>query len=205
MSQPPLRPLNLGPDVVALLLPHRRPFLMVDRVTHFAAGPEPRLRAERYISASEPVFEGHFPELHLWPGVYIQEGLGQTCGILQTILSIQEHYIAQTREPDALLRTLANLELGYRLHPGFQPEDAAAFLSALVPPAAFMGVAASVELKFLAPVFAGQRLDYEVRRTDVIGEMIRCDLEAFVGKETVARGTMTNKMGVRLPGPRRAV
>ena len=200
MSTRELRPLNLGPDVLARLLPHRRPFLMVDRITHFAAGPEPRLRAERYISAADPIFEGHFPELHLWPGVYIQEGLGQSCGLLLTLLGLQAHYVATLRDPDEPLRALANLELGYRLHPGFQADDAASFLSAMVPPAAFMGMAASVDMKFLAPVFAGQRLDYDVRRTDVIGDMVRCDIEAFVGKDTVARGTMTSKMGVRLPG-----
>ena len=60
------------------LIPHRRPLIMVDRVRGFELGERPTLWASRNISSNEPVFDGHFPGLHLWPGIYTQEGLGQS-------------------------------------------------------------------------------------------------------------------------------
>jgi 3-hydroxyacyl-[acyl-carrier-protein] dehydratase len=202
MSRKATAALNLGPDVVAMLLPHRRPFLFVDRITHYAREPTPTLRAERYVSAADPVFTGHFPELHLWPGVLIQEGLGQSCNLLLSLLGIESWWEERGGRAGEVLEALENLELGYRLHPGFQPQKVEPFLRQMVPPAAFMGLAAAVEIKFLAPVFAGVLLEYEVSRTDVVGEMVRCAIEARAAGAPVARGFMTNKMGLPLPALR---
>src|SRR5690606_29174491 len=65
--------LELGPDVIERLIPHRRPLIMVDRVRGFELGERPTLWATRNVSANEPVFDGHFPGLHIWPGIYTQE------------------------------------------------------------------------------------------------------------------------------------
>ena len=69
-------------DVKAIkeLLPHRYPFLLIDRVTDIEKG----VWAEGYknISISEPVFEGHFPEEPIYPGVLIIEGMAQLAGVL---------------------------------------------------------------------------------------------------------------------------
>ena len=51
-----LAPLSLGPDVVTRLLPHRRPFLMVDSIEGYSRAPRPTLSAARMVSANEPVF-----------------------------------------------------------------------------------------------------------------------------------------------------
>ena len=77
--------LALGADVVQMLLPHRRPFLLVDAIDAIVLGPRPMLCAHKMVSANEPVFEGHFPGLSLWPGVYTIEGLGQTTNLLNLI------------------------------------------------------------------------------------------------------------------------
>ncbi len=62
------------------LLPHRYPFLMVDRVTDYEVGKS--LIAYKNITANEPCFTGHFPEYPVFPGVLILEALAQAAGIL---------------------------------------------------------------------------------------------------------------------------
>ncbi len=69
-------------DVVAIqeILPHRYPFLLVDRVTEIEEGKS--IRAYKNVSISEPVFEGHFPGHPIYPGVMIVEGMAQAGGVL---------------------------------------------------------------------------------------------------------------------------
>ncbi|MFO1417541.1 MAG: 3-hydroxyacyl-ACP dehydratase FabZ [Methylotetracoccus sp.] len=61
-------------------LPHRYPFLLVDRVT--LVEPGIRLRAYKNITYNEPFFQGHFPHQPIMPGVLIIEALAQTTGLL---------------------------------------------------------------------------------------------------------------------------
>jgi 3-hydroxyacyl-[acyl-carrier-protein] dehydratase len=69
-------------DVVEIqnILPHRYPFLLVDRVTEVKNGES--IEAYKNVSISEPVFEGHFPGHPIYPGVMIIEGMAQAGGIL---------------------------------------------------------------------------------------------------------------------------
>ena len=62
------------------LLPHRYPFLLVDRVV--AIEPGKSLRAYKNVSVNEPFFEGHFPGHPVMPGVLVLEALSQACAIL---------------------------------------------------------------------------------------------------------------------------
>ncbi len=61
-------------------LPHRYPFLLVDRVLECEPGK--RLVAVKNVSVNEPMFTGHFPERPIFPGVLIMEALAQATGIL---------------------------------------------------------------------------------------------------------------------------
>jgi len=61
-------------------LPHRYPFLLVDRVVEIELGK--RITALKNVSINEPFFNGHFPELPIMPGVLIIEALAQAAGIL---------------------------------------------------------------------------------------------------------------------------
>jgi 3-hydroxyacyl-[acyl-carrier-protein] dehydratase len=61
-------------------LPHRYPFLLVDRVLECHAGKS--IRALKNVSINEPFFPGHFPNRPVLPGVIIMEALAQTAGIL---------------------------------------------------------------------------------------------------------------------------
>lgn len=61
-------------------LPHRYPFLLVDRVLECEPGK--RLVGLKNVSVNEPMFTGHFPERPIFPGVLIMEALAQATGIL---------------------------------------------------------------------------------------------------------------------------
>ena len=62
------------------LLPHRYPFLLVDRVVEFEKGA--RILAYKNVTFNEPYFNGHFPQKPIMPGVLILEALAQAAGIL---------------------------------------------------------------------------------------------------------------------------
>ncbi len=61
-------------------LPHRYPFLMIDRVVEYEVGK--RLVALKNVSYNEPQFTGHFPHNPIFPGVLILEALAQATGLL---------------------------------------------------------------------------------------------------------------------------
>ena len=61
-------------------LPHRYPFLLVDRVTEFE--PDKRIVCIKNVTINEPIFLGHFPSQPVFPGVLIVEALAQAAGIL---------------------------------------------------------------------------------------------------------------------------
>jgi 3-hydroxymyristoyl/3-hydroxydecanoyl-(acyl carrier protein) dehydratase len=67
------------PDLLPWL-PHRPPFLFVDRVRQLEPGQS--IVAERLLRADEPHFAGHFPGRPIMPGVLIGEALAQTSGLL---------------------------------------------------------------------------------------------------------------------------
>lgn len=76
---------NREPKVIEVteimdMLPHRYPFLLVDRVTDYEEGKW--LRAIKNISVNEPCFTGHFPSKPIFPGVLILEAMAQATGIL---------------------------------------------------------------------------------------------------------------------------
>ncbi|MEJ7746236.1 MAG: 3-hydroxyacyl-ACP dehydratase FabZ [Luteimonas sp.] len=72
--------LPIDTDRIQALLPHRYPFLLVDRVTEFEANT--RLLAYKNVSINEPFFQGHFPGHPVMPGVLVIEALAQAGGLL---------------------------------------------------------------------------------------------------------------------------
>ncbi len=72
--------ISLDINAVMRLLPHRYPFLMVDRVIECRRGES--IRAIKNVTVNEPFFPGHFPHRPVMPGVMIIEALAQAAGIL---------------------------------------------------------------------------------------------------------------------------
>ncbi|CAI8157696.1 3-hydroxyacyl-ACP dehydratase FabZ [Pseudidiomarina mangrovi] len=65
---------------VLRLLPHRYPFLLVDKVV--ACDAKTSIHAIKNVTVNEPIFTGHFPENPIFPGVLILEALAQAAGLL---------------------------------------------------------------------------------------------------------------------------
>lgn len=65
------------------LLPHRFPFLLIDRVLDYTKGES--LIAIKNVTINEPFFPGHFPHRPVMPGVLVVEAMAQACGILSAL------------------------------------------------------------------------------------------------------------------------
>jgi beta-hydroxyacyl-ACP dehydratase FabZ len=67
-------------EEIMRLLPHRFPFLLVDRVVSYE--PNKTISAYKNVTYNEPYFQGHFPSRPVMPGVLILEAIAQTGGLL---------------------------------------------------------------------------------------------------------------------------
>ncbi|GAB2691123.1 3-hydroxyacyl-ACP dehydratase FabZ [Aliiglaciecola sp. 3_MG-2023] len=67
-------------EEIMALLPHRYPFLLIDRVTEYVLGET--IKAYKNVTFNEPCFTGHFPGKPIFPGVLILEAMAQAAGIL---------------------------------------------------------------------------------------------------------------------------
>lgn len=72
-------------------LPHRYPFLLVDRILSYEPGKS--IKGLKNITANEPQFTGHFPQRPVMPGVLIIEALAQVSGVL--------YFLTNNTKPDA--------------------------------------------------------------------------------------------------------
>jgi 3-hydroxyacyl-[acyl-carrier-protein] dehydratase len=66
-------------------LPHRYPFLLIDRVVAMQMEPEKKIRALKNVTMNEPYFTGHFPGNPVMPGVLIIEAMAQSAGMLANL------------------------------------------------------------------------------------------------------------------------
>jgi beta-hydroxyacyl-ACP dehydratase FabZ len=69
----------LDVNEIRTILPHRYPFLLVDRIVEIETE---RIVGIKNVTVNEPFFQGHFPEFPVMPGVMIVEAMAQTAGIL---------------------------------------------------------------------------------------------------------------------------
>ncbi len=106
---------NKRVDIKRILnaMPHRYPFLMVDRVVDYEEGKW--LKAIKNVTYNEPFFMGHFPDEPIMPGVLIVEALAQTGGLLS--------FIGQENQSKlAIFMTINNVKFRKPVIPGDQLE-----------------------------------------------------------------------------------
>ena len=77
----------LDSNEIQAILPHRWPFLLVDRITDYVPGQW--AKGVKCVTAAEPWFCGHFPQYHVMPGVLILEAMAQVGAV--AILSLPEN------------------------------------------------------------------------------------------------------------------
>lgn len=77
----------LNSNQIQEIIPHRYPFLMVDRIVEMSPGVS--ATGEKSVSANEMHFLGHFPQEHVMPGVLVVEALAQVGAV--TLLSVPEY------------------------------------------------------------------------------------------------------------------
>jgi 3-hydroxymyristoyl/3-hydroxydecanoyl-(acyl carrier protein) dehydratase len=133
------------------LLPHRPPFLFVDRVTKLK--PDKFILAERRLRQDEPQFIGHFPSRPIMPGVLVVEALAQTSGLLMGL----SEYLAS----------------------GVVPAK---------PKSLFLG---ATNIKFTHPAAPGDLLKLSAEGHQQFNSLFRFEVEATVGRNLVASGTLT--------------
>jgi len=97
------------------LLPHRYPFLLVDRVVEFE--PRKRIVAFKNVTGNEPFFPGHFPGNPVMPGVLIIEALAQAGGLLTT-LTAQADGVAREGDKLFYLVKVDNAKFNRQVVPG---------------------------------------------------------------------------------------
>ena len=79
--------MELNIEQIKEIIPHRPPFLLVDKITDFEPGAW--AKGIKAVTVNEPFFAGHFPEYHVMPGVLILEALAQVGAV--AILALPEN------------------------------------------------------------------------------------------------------------------
>ena len=86
-DSPPVLTLPLEAADIMRIIPHRYPFLMVDRIVELEPGTS--VVGIKQVTANEPQFTGHFPGRPIMPGVLMVEALAQTAGVC--VMSLDEY------------------------------------------------------------------------------------------------------------------
>jgi 3-hydroxyacyl-[acyl-carrier-protein] dehydratase len=184
--------MSLGPDVIQWLMPHRRPFLMVDRVIYFSTKPHPTLRALKFLSSNESFFQGHFPEVMLMPGALTFEGMGQTTNLLAMIMALRENFRGKGLNPDSVFEELQQIELGYSFSPEYRPVKHKILDDLqLREQSPKYGLVGAVNLKFLEPIYPGNQIEYEAVLTGTFEDYLHHEVLASVAGNIKAKGTMS--------------
>ena len=84
--------ITYSPDEILKILPHRHPFLMVDRIVE--CNGKDRIVGVKCIAMNEPCFQGHFPGKPVFPGVLQLEAMAQTAGVLLNVRAGSEGQLA---------------------------------------------------------------------------------------------------------------
>ena len=97
-------------------LPHRYPFLLVDRVLELEPGK--RIKALKNVTMNEPFFEGHFPHRPVMPGVLMLEAMAQAAALLAFFYRYKQKVLQPLQRLGIHIERLARDQGGVRHIPG---------------------------------------------------------------------------------------
>lgn len=172
-------------DLIGQLIAERHPMIMVDLIIDYKNSPI-ELSAERYISANEPVFTCHFPNLKLWPGIYTIEGLRQCCEILDMLQQLEEA---------DLLDEIINFQKNKRLRSKVNKMLSPPVYSVIEKIRQTEPSPLKIRVKLLASVFAGCIIEYKVRQLNK-SEAHSWSVVAEVNGQIVAKGSISQNFSV---------
>jgi len=162
-------------DEILPLLPHRPPFLFVDRVMEL--DPYKSILAERTLRPDEPQFVGHFPGRPIMPGVLVAEALAQTSGLL---LGLSDVWKLQIPSSKSQAQT-SGLPLGLR--------ESLSQANAPIRPKMFF--LATTAIKYTRPAIPGDVLRLRATSDKNLSGLFRFNVEARVGGNLIASGSLT--------------
>jgi 3-hydroxymyristoyl/3-hydroxydecanoyl-(acyl carrier protein) dehydratase len=174
----------IGADVIAYLAAVKYPMIMVDRIICYKSDPL-SLIAERYVSANEPAFVGHFPNMKLWPGIYTLEGLRQACYLL--------HILHELEEAD-MLKGVIELHNRQTLRPKIDHELCQGVIDYLKNSKMYDPDLFSIRIKLLEPVFAGSLIKYHCFRDAY--DLHYWSVKAMVDDRLIAKGIIIQSFDV---------
>ncbi len=158
---------NIDCSVIMKMLPHRYPFLLIDKVTEL----EPGVSAVgiKNVTVNEPYFQGHFPDQPIVPGVLLLESLAQ----LTAVMYGSEALPADTNWEKISAKDFEGLDL-----------------------AGSVGYLAEIRnVKFMSLVRPGDTLELHAKKGASMGRLMQIKVFAKVGNTTVVEGMLTVSVG----------
>jgi len=102
-------------DEIKQIIPHRYPFLLIDRVYELEEGKY--IKAYKNITIAEEVFQGHFPSFPIYPGVMIIEGLAQA-GAIMAFLSMEDYSVEKAKNTLVYFMSIDKAKFRIPVRPG---------------------------------------------------------------------------------------
>ena len=106
----------LGVDAIKQIIPHRYPFLMVDKIENLTVGKS--CTAYKNVSNNEWFFQGHFPQYPVFPGVLIIEAMAQSAGVLAFKTLIDENVTEPGQSDFVYFTSIENAKFRKPVVPG---------------------------------------------------------------------------------------
>lgn len=176
-------------SVITLLVPHRKPFLMVDRITFYDGGKTPSLHANYVLSDRGLLYSSEKAHDH-WPSMYVIEGLGQCCNLMIVISALEKYLVEaglkfnsmgevlkrlMNEEHDEVTRILKSV-LNQRLKEMYSS----------------VGFVGSAEMEITGYARPGQTVFYETQLNHTYGSLYYSTVRAYTNNDLIARGSMVS-------------
>jgi 3-hydroxymyristoyl/3-hydroxydecanoyl-(acyl carrier protein) dehydratase len=169
-----------GTSFIKSLIPHREPFLMVDRIIGYESGSSPAIICEKSILDSETVLDNS-GNPH-WPEVNIIEGLGQSSLLVSVVKWLDNYHRSENNGQNLFTedKISANRDVFFQ---ELQKKLEEVNINVI-------GLSASVEINILDRVPPGETLTFQSQENFVFNDKRHYNVKAFLGEKVIAEGTM---------------